>query len=101
MSDLKTLSHIIPIKTQHRVIFRMSSTLVLKYWTEQEHLDSLVELLGWVTPHQACVGVTPDISTLLQYQFYQSVHFTDKDIFPKSDEYLVHWLGVAEKKVIH
>eukprot|EP00957_Ditylum_brightwellii_P017029 1284515-Ditylum_brightwellii.AAC.1 len=76
----------------------MSSALVLRFWTEQEHLDSLVESLGWVTPHQTCFGVTPDISALLQYQFYQLVYFSDKDVFPNSDERLGHWLGVAENK---
>eukprot|EP00957_Ditylum_brightwellii_P024613 1859432-Ditylum_brightwellii.AAC.1 len=57
-----------------------------------------IELLGWVTPYQACFGVTPDISALLQYQFYQPVYFSDKDVFPNSDECLGHWLGVAENK---
>eukprot|EP00957_Ditylum_brightwellii_P138031 10523219-Ditylum_brightwellii.AAC.1 len=57
-----------------------------------------IESLGWVTPHQACFGVTPDISARLQYQFYQPVYILDKDVFPNADEHLGHWLGVTENK---
>ena len=57
-----------------------------------------VEFIGWATPHQACFGVTPDISALLQCQFFQPVYFLDKDIFPETEECLGHWLGVAENK---
>ena len=57
-----------------------------------------IESIGWITPHQACFGVTPDISALLQYQFFQSVYFSDKNIFPKPEERLRYWSGVAENK---
>ena len=56
------------------------------------------ESIGWITPHQACFGVTPDISGLLQYTFYQPVYFSDKEPFPDSSERLGHWLGVTENK---
>eukprot|EP00957_Ditylum_brightwellii_P103912 7916934-Ditylum_brightwellii.AAC.1 len=42
--------------------------------------------LGWITPHQACFGTTPDISALLQFRFYQPVYFSDKDSFPNTEE---------------
>ena len=57
-----------------------------------------LESLGWIMPHQACFGVTPDILVLLQYKFYQPVYYSDRDAFPDSDECLGHWLGVAENK---
>ena len=54
--------------------------------------------IGWITPHQAFFGTTPDISALLQFTFYQPVYFSDKEAFPDSDERLGHWIGVAENK---
>eukprot|EP00957_Ditylum_brightwellii_P012652 956191-Ditylum_brightwellii.AAC.1 len=57
-----------------------------------------LESLGWITPHQSCFGITPDISAPLQFQFYQPVYFLEKDTFPKEDEQQGHWLGVAETK---
>ena len=59
---------------------------------------SALESLGWITPHQACFGVTPDISALLQFRFYQPVFFSEKDVFPNAEERKGHWLGVAENK---
>ena len=57
-----------------------------------------LESLGWITPHQACFGITPDISALLQFTFFQPIYFSDKDIFPNAEERMGHWLGVAENK---
>eukprot|EP00957_Ditylum_brightwellii_P005967 451966-Ditylum_brightwellii.AAC.1 len=53
-----------------------------------------LESLGWITPHQACFGTSPDISALLQFRFY----FSDKDCFPNAKERIGHWFGVAENK---
>ena len=57
-----------------------------------------LESLNWITPQQACFGVTPDISALLQFHFFQPVYFSDQDAFPDTDERLGHWIGVAENK---
>jgi len=50
------------------------------------------------TPIEKAFGVTPDISGLLQYYFYQPVLFldTNKPAFPKSKELLGYWVGMAE-----
>lgn len=64
----------------------LDTVMVLKF--------TAIESLHWITPHQACFGTTPDISALLQYRFYQQVHYSDKEIFPTSSERLGHWLGV-------
>eukprot|EP00957_Ditylum_brightwellii_P198776 15151381-Ditylum_brightwellii.AAC.1 len=57
-----------------------------------------LESIGWRTPHEACFGVTLDISVLLQYRFYQPINFAEKESYPKTNEQLGHWLGVAENK---
>eukprot|EP00957_Ditylum_brightwellii_P197487 15046876-Ditylum_brightwellii.AAC.1 len=57
-----------------------------------------LESIRWITPHQACFGTTPDISALLQYQFFQPVYYSDKEAFPTSSEHLGHWFGVAKNK---
>eukprot|EP00957_Ditylum_brightwellii_P085880 6533147-Ditylum_brightwellii.AAC.1 len=57
-----------------------------------------LESIGWITPHQACFRTTPDISTLLQYQFYQPIYYSDQEAFPTTSECMGHWLGVAENK---
>lgn len=50
------------------------------------------------TPIQKAFGVTPDISGLLQFYFYQPVFYLDtyKPSFPNSTELFGHWVGLAE-----
>ena len=38
-----------------------------------------VEPLGWCTPIKNCFGNTPDISSLLQFTFYELIYFLDQD----------------------
>ena len=59
--------------------------LALKYVTKLlNHLS--VKKLNYKTPIEMAFGVTPDISNLLQFYFYQPVFFldTNKPSFPKS-----------------
>ena len=50
------------------------------------------------TPIEAAFGVTPDISNLLQFYFYQPVFYldTNKPSFPQSKELFGHWVGIAD-----
>jgi hypothetical protein len=50
------------------------------------------------TPIEKAFGVTPDLSGLLQFYFYQPVFYldTNKPAFPKSKELLGHWVGLTE-----
>ena len=50
------------------------------------------------TPIEVAFGVTPDISNLLQFYFYQPVFFldTNKPSFPASKELFGHWVGLAD-----
>src|SRR5688500_2997993 len=50
------------------------------------------------TPIEKGFGVTPDISRLLQFYFYQPIFYldTNKPAFPKSKELLGHWVGLTE-----
>ena len=50
------------------------------------------------TPIEKAFGVTPDISGLLQFYFYQPVFYldTNKPSFPNSKELFGHWVGIAE-----
>ena len=50
------------------------------------------------TPIEKAFGVTPDISDLLQFYFYQPMFYldTNKPAFPKSKELLGHWVGLTD-----
>jgi hypothetical protein len=53
--------------------------------------------LQWRTPYEVCLGVTPDISALLLFKFYERVYFLDADIpFPASKERAGRFVGIAE-----
>src|SRR5687767_3814857 len=54
--------------------------------------------LNNITLIEGCFGVTPDISGLLQFYFYQPIFYldTNKPAFPKSKELLGHWVGLIE-----
>jgi len=50
------------------------------------------------TPIEKAFGVTPDISALIQFYFYQPVMYldTNKPSYPNSRELFGYWVGVAE-----
>ena len=60
--------------------------------------NTALESLKWITPFQACYGITPDISALLQFKFYKPVYYSEESSFPHTQEKFGHWLGVAENK---
>ena len=55
------------------------------------------ESLGWRTPLEKLAGVTPDISALLCFHFYEPVYYKRMDAgFPsESTERLGYWVGVS------
>ena len=71
--------------------------LCLKYVTVLlNHLSS--PGLDNKTPIEKAFGVTPDISALIQFYFYQPVMYldTNKPSYPNSKELFGYWVGVAE-----
>ena len=76
-----------------------------------------IKSLGWRTPTEWLLGYTPDISPILQFEFYEPVYYQKYDgKFPESsDEEVGRFVGIAtnvgnamtfkiltkEKKVIH
>jgi len=71
--------------------------LALKYVAKLlNHIAS--QKLNNKTPIEVAFGVTPDISNLIQFYFYQPVFFldTNKPSFPKSKELFGHWVGIAD-----
>ena len=71
--------------------------LALKYVAKLlNHIAS--KKLNNKTPIEVAFGVTPDISNLIQFYFYQPVFFldTNKPSFPKSKELFGHWVGIAD-----
>jgi len=53
--------------------------------------------LNWRTPIEACYGITPDISPLLLFTFFQQIYYLDSEIpFPNSKEKLGRFVGIAE-----
>ena len=53
--------------------------------------------LGWKTPMEKAFGVTPDISALLQYAFYEPIYYHDSETsFPHTREHAGRFLGIAE-----
>jgi hypothetical protein len=47
------------------------------------------------TPHEVLTGNTPDISDLLDFEFYQWIKYYDPAPFPEQREKLGRWLGPA------
>ena len=46
---------------------------------------------------EACFGITPDLSPLLIYSFYDRVYYLDAEVpFPQSKEKLGRFVGIAE-----
>jgi hypothetical protein len=53
--------------------------------------------LRWKCPYTKRHGVTPDISALLSFHFYEPVYYLDvEEPAPLSKEKAGHWLGVAQ-----
>ena len=54
--------------------------------------------LGHRTPYEKAFGITPDISNLLQFYFYQPVFYLDTNdpSYPNSKELYGYWVGIAE-----
>ena len=53
--------------------------------------------LGWSTPYEKIWGVTPDISSLLQFAFYEPVYYHNPDAkHPGTKEELGRFVGVTE-----
>ena len=71
--------------------------LCLKYVTTLlNHLPA--PALDNKTPIEAASGVTPGISSLLQFYFFCPVFSLDTDnpSFPASKELFGHWVGIAD-----
>jgi hypothetical protein len=60
------------------------------------HMASAV--LKYRTPLEVCTGITPDISALLEYTFYQSVYYlsADNHFPPSSNENIGHFVVTAD-----
>ena len=56
------------------------------------------EALNWQTSNFVGLGKVDDISSLLQYRFYEPVYFATNESFPKAQEELGNWCGIAENK---
>ena len=53
--------------------------------------------LQWKTPLECCYGVTPDISCLLMFKFWEPVFYYDHEAsFPDPKEKLGRFVGFAE-----
>jgi hypothetical protein len=53
--------------------------------------------LNWRTSIEACYGITPDISALLLFAFYERVYYLDAEShFPNSKEKAGRFVGIAE-----
>ncbi|CAJ1934830.1 unnamed protein product [Cylindrotheca closterium] len=57
-----------------------------------------VQSLGWLTPIQVLTGITPDISVLLRFAFYEKVYYkTEEPSFPSDlPESIGYMVGIAE-----
>ena len=53
--------------------------------------------LNWRTPMEKGLGITPDISPFLQFQWYKPVLFIDNDVsFPNTRERKGYWCGPTD-----
>jgi hypothetical protein len=57
--------------------------------------------LGWKTPFQKRHGITPDISALLAFHFYELIYYLDVEApFPTSEKKAGYWLGIAHHMLL-
>ena len=55
--------------------------------------------LGYRTPIEACFGVTPEISAILCFMFYQKVYYSVNNVaFPNTKEAVGRFVGISENK---
>ena len=55
------------------------------------------ESLNWRSAFETCYGITPDISAILLYRFYQRIYYLDAETpFPDSKERPGRFVGIAE-----
>ena len=75
----------------------ISQPILIHFWWELYHHISTGSLGGQV-PLQVLYGVTPDISIMLLYTFYQPIFYAAHDQhFPsESEERAGYWIGFAE-----
>jgi hypothetical protein len=53
--------------------------------------------LDWRTSIEACFGITPDISALLLFTFYERIYYLDAEVpFPSSKERAGYFVGIAK-----
>ena len=53
--------------------------------------------LNWRSAYETCYGITPDISSLLLYTFYQRIYYLDAEVkFPYSKEKSGRFVGITE-----
>ena len=53
--------------------------------------------LNWRSAYETCYGITPDISSLLLYTFYQRIYYLDAEVpFPNSKEKAGRFVGITE-----
>ena len=53
--------------------------------------------LGWITPIEKAFGVTPDISAITQFSFYEPIYYMDRESsFPHTKELPGRFVGIAE-----
>ena len=84
----------------------MSKNVDPDYWLHALEYVALVmnhtavESLGWKIPIATLTGTTPDISALLQFEFWEEVYFTKYEHnFPgESKELKGRFLGIAPNK---
>ena len=71
-------------------LFALKYVALVNNWTANEQL-------GWETPYFKWYGVTPDISALLAFRFFQKVYYLDsEESFPNSKEDARYIMGIAE-----
>ena len=89
---IKTMVHVLLDHTGAPDVLWLMAALYLAYvWKRTWHPQLNM------TPHQFRNGVPPDISSLLQFSFFQKVLYLDhEDSWPSTKERAGRWVGVAE-----
>mmetsp|Transcript_34411 Transcript_34411/g.48875 ORF Transcript_34411/g.48875 Transcript_34411/m.48875 type:complete len:138 (+) Transcript_34411:520-933(+) len=105
--DPRIPSHITPIRIQRGVEFKMLNKTTAKVMDRTGSPGFLwffcmfyivmvlnftaLESLGWITPYQACFGVTPDISTLLVRKRLQKMKQRSWEVPSSYSECSLNW----------
>jgi uncharacterized lipoprotein YehR (DUF1307 family) len=63
----------------------------------RNHISQPLSQLQGRTPYEIVTGNTPDISELLEFEWYQPIWYYEPSKFPHQNKHIGRWLGIAHR----